>query len=140
MRTTQRLPVQLTDEELLDRSTALVDNIQKTAALEEEKKSVDADFKGKIKARAEVSRKLTEIISNRTEDREVECEVKKDFERGTVTTVRMDTGEVVETRPITADERQEELRFSARKERAPAKGRGGKPFGMDDASTPEAEG
>jgi hypothetical protein len=134
MKTTKKLPVLLTEDELRERGDALAESVEKTAALAEEKKAQDAEINGKIKLSKEITRKLSRIIASKTEDREVECEITKDFERGTVTVHRCDTGEVVETRAMSPEERQEEM-FKGKKDRAPTKGKGGKPFADD---TPDA--
>ena len=135
MKTTKKLPVMLTEDEMRERGEALAESVETTAALTEEKKANDAEINGKIKTSKEITRKLSRIIASKTEDREVECEITKDFERGVVTLHRCDTGEVVETRPMTPDERQEQM-FRDKKERAPVKGKGGQPFG--DEETPPA--
>jgi hypothetical protein len=131
MKTTRKLPVQLTDDELQQRSQALVGNIKQTDALKEEKKTATSEFKARIGACNDVTKRLTEIISSGKEERDVECEMTKDYKGGTVTVVRLDTGEVVETRPMTADERQESMWTQKGEPRAPARGRGKKLPGMD---------
>ena len=130
MKTTKRLPVQLTPEERQERGDALANSVQQTAALGEEKKAQDAEINGKIKLSKEVTRKLSQIITTGTEDRDVECDVVKDFKAGTVTTFRSDTGEQVDQRTLTAEERQEEL-YAPKSDRVPVKGKGKKPFGKD---------
>jgi len=130
MKTTRQLPVDLNEEEIADRGRAMAKSVSEKAGLQEEKKSATADINAKIKACGEVIRKLSEIISGGKEDREVSCEVKKDFDSNTVTVVRDDTGEVVEERPLTVDERQENM-FPHRDPKAPKKGKG-KPLTGDD--------
>ena len=130
MKTTKRLPVQLNEDELRERGDALAGSVQQTAALVEEKKAQDAEINGKIKLSKEITRKLSGNIATKTEDREVECDQTKDFERGIVTTFRSDTGEQVDQRAMTAEERQEEM-FQAKPDRVPVKGKGKKPFGKD---------
>lgn len=48
-------------------------------------------------------------VTTKKEHRLVDCEESKDFKRNMVEVVRIDTGEVVDSRPMTPDERQEEL-------------------------------
>ena len=81
----------------------------------------------------EVTARLGGSISSGSEEREVECELRKDYVHGNVTTVRSDTGEVVDERTMTADERQECMPF-APAPRDPAKGKGGDPFEATDES------
>ena len=131
MKTTKKLPVQLTEDELRERGDALAANVEQTAALKEEKKAQDADINGKIKLANEITRKLSHIITMKTEDRDVECDVVKDYKANTVTTFRSDTGEQVDQRPMSAEERQEEL-YQPKADRVPVKGKGKKPFGAKD--------
>ena len=128
MKTTKRLPVQLTPEEKQERGEQLAASVEQTAALREEKKASTAEITSKIKLSTEITRKLSRIIASGTEDRDVECDATKDFERKTVTTYRSDTGEQVDQRPMSAEELQEEM-FQPKPERAPVKGKGKKPFG-----------
>lgn len=91
--------------ELLDRITKEFDSL---AALEERKaqemkdlKDLLNDVEGNIKQLVETSRRgYTEA--------EVECRLVPDWDRGMMTFVRTDTGEVVEekTRALTAEDRQ----------------------------------
>jgi hypothetical protein len=131
MKTTKKLPTQLSEEELRERGDALAESVEKTAALAEEKKAQDAEINGKIKLSKEITRKLSRIIASKTEDRDVECDVVKDYKAGTVTTFRSDTGEQVDQRTLTAEERQEEL-YQPKADRVPVKGKGKKPFGGKD--------
>ena len=98
---TRKLPVKLNEEDLRDRGDALAASVQQTAALIEEKKAATADINGKIKLSKEITRRLSEILVTKTEDREVECYVVKDYERNVATIHRSDTGEVIESRLMT---------------------------------------
>lgn len=128
LKTSKKLPVKLDDDELLERGKQLVDNMRKTAVAESEREAENKKRKGDIELLEGITARLAGVIQNGSEDRDVDCEIRKDFEHGVVTVVRLDTGEVVETRPMDAQERQEEM-FESRKDRQPAKGKGGDPFG-----------
>ena len=106
---TRKLPVQLNDEEIADRGRAVAKAVEERAALQEAKKEADADINGKIKEQGGIIRTLSRVIATGTEEREIEVEVKKDNESRTVSVIREDTGEVVETRPMTAEELQQNL-------------------------------
>lgn len=54
-------------------------------------------------------RRLNRIIVNGEETRPVRCEVRIDRRAGSADTVRLDTGDVIETRGLTAAERQFEI-------------------------------
>ena len=56
-----------------------------------------------------------------------------------MTTFRSDTGEQIDERIMTADERQE-LMFAEKEARDPAKGKGGDPFGGDKGGGDGGEG
>lgn len=131
MKTTRKLPVQLTEEEIQQRSQALAGNLKKTDVLKEEKKASTSEFKARIDACNDITKKLAEIITSGKEDRDVECEMIKDFKRNTVTITRTDTGEVVDERPMTEDERQEKMWGQESEPRQPVKGKGKKLPGMD---------
>lgn len=134
--TTMRLPVKLDDEELLDRGQQLVKNMRKAAAAEEARDAENKKRKGEIAMLDEITAKLSGAIALGTEERDVECEVRKDYRHGRVTTVRTDTGEVVDERTMTAQERQETMPFSNddADPRGPNKGKGGDPFADGDSS------
>jgi hypothetical protein len=126
--TSQKLPVKLDDDTLLERGRQLVQNMRKVAMAEEAKKLENKKRDGEISLLEEVTSLLSAIISTGTEEREVECEVRRDYVHGKVTTFRTDTGEQIDDRIMTADERQE-LMFAEKESRDPAKGKGGDPFG-----------
>lgn len=110
---TRHLPVRLTSDELLDRGTRLSAVIQDFNA--EENRQID--MKTQMKARlTELDAKKTQlaiVIGRREEDRDVSCDVFADYERLVIDTVRQDTGEVVNTRKMTEEERQRALPIPA---------------------------
>ena len=125
--TSMRLPVKLNDDDLLARGRQLVENMRKTAASEEAREVENKKRKSEIELLEEVTARISSTISSGSEEREVECELRKDYVHGSVTTVRSDTGEVVDERTMSADERQDVMAF-AQPSREPAKGKGGDPF------------
>jgi len=127
LKTTKRLPVKLSDDELLERGKQLVESMRKTAVAEAEREADNKKRKGDIALMEEVTSRLASIIRDGQEDREVECELRKDFEHSSVTTVRTDTGEIVDTRVMDNEERQEQM-FERQTHREPAKGKGADPF------------
>lgn len=126
---TKRLPVKLEDDDLLTRGRQLVENMRKTAQAEEAREVENKKRKGDIALLEEATALISAIISTGMEERDVDCEVRKDFIHGKVTTVRLDTGEVVDERVMSADERQEVMfEKESGPARDPAKGKGGDPF------------
>jgi len=61
-------------------------------------------------------KKYGRLIRDKFEFKDVECEQTFDYEKDNVTTVRLDTEEVVESRGLRANERQQELDFTEAEE------------------------
>ncbi len=84
---------------------AVVERDTATAEME----TVKAQFEGRItKAEGEITLNAGKINSG-YEMRHIECEVTKDYKKGRVTVVRLDTGELVEDRPMTGEEKQVQI-------------------------------
>jgi hypothetical protein len=73
---------------------------------EERKKEVDAQLKAEIESHSTRALNLARKINNGYEYRDVECLTEFDFTKNSATITRVDTGEVVEKRAMTDDERQ----------------------------------
>ena len=107
---TKALPCKLTDEELLQygkdvgRAAADRDRIQG------EFDSIKQDYKGKLEEQAAIISKLSARLHSGIETRDVVCVETKDWTNATVTIMRHDTCEVVESRPMREDEKQMELK------------------------------
>lgn len=130
LKTTKKLPVKLDDDELLERGKQLVENMRKVGVAEEEREAENKKRKGDIAFLEGITARLATSIRTGEEDRDVECEIRKNFSTSSVTIVRIDTGEVVDTRVMDAAERQEEL-YEPKLPREPVKGAGTDPFGED---------
>ncbi|MAE81467.1 MAG: hypothetical protein CMB80_01935 [Flammeovirgaceae bacterium] len=114
----RKLPVDLTDDELLTLGSELAKDEQDLSGVENEKKEVMADFTAKInavKSRIEIA---SLKISTKREYRDVECKVhiypqafRKEIER-------QDTMEVVAKEKLTQDDLQNELQFIEREDEA----------------------
>ncbi len=103
------LPVKLSDDERRMKGSQLAQKIQEG----DEIASALASVKSQYKAEGErVAKEITELarsLREGTEYRDVECEERFDFTAGRVSTVRLDTFETVETRPMKSEERQNKL-------------------------------
>jgi hypothetical protein len=100
------LPCILTQAERAERGAALGREAELLEATEEEKKESAASFKKKIDGhKAEVMR-LARIVRTGKESREVPCGWKLDLLAESVHLIRLDTGEVVRSRPMTPEERE----------------------------------
>jgi len=110
---TQNLPVRLTTDELLMRSDELAKKIHERDAAEREMKSAQGAAKRKIDVLELEIGRLAEVVRDRQEDRPVEVTEVKNWLRLTMDTVRIDTGELVGSRSMSAYERNEALPFAA---------------------------
>lgn len=100
------LPVTLTRDELLERGEALALMRGKRNGIAYDQKASNADFKEKLEdADTEIDR-LAGIVRSKSEPRPVDCTARRDMQRYVIDTIRLDTGEVIETRTMTEQERQ----------------------------------
>ncbi len=107
--TTRELFCALTEAEVGARAAELARITTQLSELEDEKKSVMSTFKDKIDRCIVDSRSLARKVSERREMRIVKCDWHYDYQVGKATLARVDTGEVLEERPLTAEERQPAL-------------------------------
>jgi len=105
----EQLPVLLTDTELLAKGLQLAQVESQASDHEAHADSVKKDLKAKETQLMAERARLASIVRNRSEIREVRCDVVMDYESADVLTVRQDTGEVAYRRPMTNDERQRQL-------------------------------
>jgi hypothetical protein len=103
---TRSLPCTLTDAEVLERSAELAEVVTDYAEIEGEKSAHAKHFKERLDGLRSRERALAREISSRSVERDVECVIRQDPIRGCVETMRLDTGELIEDRPMTAEERQ----------------------------------
>lgn len=99
----------LTDEEIRKRGEELANQHQRIAELEEHKRQVAKEFKGKIDEHRTTANDLAKEIAQRATYREVETKLWLDIDAGMAELVRLDTGEVYHRRPLRPDERQGRL-------------------------------
>lgn len=122
-KSTMQLPVKLTDEELQIRSRELAEKLTEIEAVDEDRASAMAAFKARKDKLVLDSRRLTRIVRTGQEEREVHVTETKNWERGTIETIRLDTGALVSTRPMTESERQEALAFGLSEEKPRRRGK-----------------
>lgn len=108
---TRTLPVPLTDEEVMLRGAELARHLDEIDACEERLKAEREEIKAEISRHTEAAMTLRGAVRSRREHREVLCEWSRNDERLTMELHRQDTGECVESRPMTAGERQEKLKL-----------------------------
>ena len=103
------LKVQLTDNEIIEAASAMAKSMDIVKSLEADLASLKSNFKAKI---AEETARLEQYqgkVRNKSDYREVDCEETKDKKTKKITTVRLDTGEVIEDRNMTYNELQGKL-------------------------------
>ena len=106
---TQSLPVRLTTDELLLRSDELAKTIRERDETERAMKSAQATAKRKIDSLELDITRLAEVVRDRQENRPVEVREIKNWDRLTMDTIRLDTGEVVGSRSMSRSERNASL-------------------------------
>lgn len=107
----RRLRVPLTDAELIAAGQRLADEIREIQSLEADAAAVSKQYKAKI---AEVQAKLDVtrgLVHDRYEIRQVEVANVLDYTDVKSRTFRLDTGEMIEERKLTEDEKQSSLPF-----------------------------
>lgn len=106
---TRKLPVRLTDTELLAKSKELAARITELEDVEATKKSAVAQCKLKSDDLEAEIHDLAKILRTGREDREVEVKELRNDQARTIEVIRIDTGEIVESRPMTIHELQKPL-------------------------------
>lgn len=106
---TKMLPCKLTEVEKVTRGRELASTMEEKDQLQLKIEESKSEFKTKVQGLDLKIEELKRIVLDGTERREVECFYHKDFENNSVLTVRTDTGEEVDSRRMTAEERQEML-------------------------------
>lgn len=104
--TFEKLPVQLSDEEVRLRGEELAAKRKEWEAVKAEAKAAAQAAKSQLDELDTDISELARVVRARTEWRDVEVIEQRDFDRGLVETIRTDTGEVVRSRAMTGGERQ----------------------------------
>jgi hypothetical protein len=105
----KELPVTLTAEERARSGEEIARRVVRVAGLEEEKKKATKVFTDAIADEKRAIGKLARAVHEGREERLVDCIERTHFGTNQVITTRLDTGEIVETRAMKAEERQEPL-------------------------------
>ena len=85
----------LSDEEVMAAGDRMAQGLEDIERLEDRKKAVMDDIKARISGAAAQVAINRDLVRNRYEFRDVDCERVVDYKDKTVTTARMDTGEIV---------------------------------------------
>lgn len=109
---TQRLPCQLTPAETAVRADELARTLETLEVLKADKAAAVSRFREMIKLSERKSYDLGDVVRTGKEYREVPVRYASDFEANQIHTIRLDTGEVVSSRPMEAAERQQAMDFA----------------------------
>lgn len=104
---TLRLPVKLTETEVLERSRELGAEVAKFEEAVAAQKASAKAHKDKVDTHDVRIRILAGIVRSGEENRPIECEWRADAGLRTLKLVRRDSGEVVRSRPMTDEEMME---------------------------------
>lgn len=105
----RELLVPLEDKQLIKKGDQLVDAEMRMTALQDEKNAAVAGWNKDIKDVRTAIKTLVSELDSKKELRTVKCFDNADFKKNKIDTVRTDTGEVVETRAMTAEDRQQDF-------------------------------
>lgn len=101
----------LTDEELKQAADDLAMYLDDLQSLDSELATIKSQFKGRIEqCEANVNAKKR-LVRDKKEMRPVEVEVESDYSACMIRVTRLDTGDVIESRPMTGDEKQLQMEF-----------------------------
>jgi hypothetical protein len=103
---TRNLPVILSEAELKVKASEFAREFRALDLMKEELKGITARKNNEIKHKALKVSVLSTVVDTGIEHREVECVQRQDREKLIIEIIRCDTGEVIQTRPMTANERQ----------------------------------
>ena len=114
------LMCKLTPEEISQASDDLARHLDEHEAVENELAALKSQFKGKLElAQANINTKKR-LVRDKREMRYVDVEVVSDYTECTIRITRLDTGEIVEDRKMTGDEKQLKIEFDKRAEESEA--------------------
>ncbi len=106
------LKYQFTHDEIHEKGILLATLTSEMTAIENEKKAIVSEFKAKLDGKQATVELIGNHINNGYEHRYIDCKVIFDDPSiGLKTTYRQDTGEKVQTDPMTADELQLPIEF-----------------------------
>lgn len=105
----RNLHMPLTQDEFRDRSTELAKALSTKAGLERKMASVRSSIKAEIDVQDGTISKLSQVVSENAEWRDVQCEKHLDYEKRKVWFVNVETGEKFDERTMRLDEMQIDL-------------------------------
>jgi len=108
-RMSRSLSARLTDDEIGQRGRDLARAWQDIASEEVRQDGLKKEMKARLSGLSSEAARLATIVSRGEELRDVDVEVRAVIPAGVVHEIRMDTGEIIHSRPFTDTERQRHL-------------------------------
>src|SRR5208337_222991 len=105
----ETLKVPLSDEDYKHFAIVMGQANNEISAAEDQLAAVKSQFKSRIDAAVARRNEYASIINSGCEYKPVECQLVKNYGDSTISKIRMDTGEKIETRAMSTDERQRGL-------------------------------
>lgn len=105
----EKLKVILTDKEIREAGSSLAMLYAQISTLEDDKKTSASDFKARIDAASAQATVQSNLIRNGYDYKDIDCEEIWDYDEKVVSVVRLDTGEQIRSRIMTAKELQQGL-------------------------------
>jgi len=104
----------LNPEEVLANSHKLAEASLDKIRVEAEKKEANAEFGSQLKDLSKEIERLSKAMQDGFEEREVECDYRKNPEAGVMETIRLDTMAVIDSRPLEGNELNETMDFDGK--------------------------
>jgi hypothetical protein len=109
---THTLPCKLTTEEIADAAEELASAIQELEGVEIEKKAVAKEYNSQVDNIKKRIHRLMTHVKNGVAYRSVKCDLQFHIKKVLAILVREDTGDIIEERPMTEEEKQMQIEFS----------------------------
>lgn len=100
------LRVTLTPEEIQSKAGELADLMVEYSETESKRKADAASYSARLKSLDTQAQDIAQVIKAGEEERQVECEERRNFETSQIQIIRLDTGALVSERTMTAEEKQ----------------------------------
>jgi hypothetical protein len=105
------LPVKVDEAKKADLGLKLAGALKSMRDIEAAKKSANAEFKSRLQAAAALADKYSDALQTGKSYELVECEALHDGDKATVKVTRLDSGEIIEEREMSGEERQSAFDF-----------------------------
>lgn len=107
----RKLQCKLTLDEFEARADALAKTHDEAATLEAQRKATADDYKSRIAGVDAEASRLSSIVRNKSEPRDIECDEVWDWECDEYRVIRNDTFEVITCRKLRPEEKVEQMRL-----------------------------